>query len=341
MAAGTPVLRLLGAFLCPGLQKENIQHFQAEEEANLLRRQRQYLELECRRFKRRMLLGRHNLEQDLVREIFGQIPLDEIDEARVNCSVHPLLLPEGSPACPNLYANWLVILLLVTFLLVTNVLLMNLLIAMFSDQSHSGGGLGSEALAQPPGRCSYTFQMVQGNADMFWRFQRYHLIVEYQERPALAPPFILFSHLGLVLRRVFRKEAGQKRARLERDLPEPLDQKMVTWEAVQKESYLSRLERSRRDSEAEVLRRTAHRVDVIAKQLGGLREQEKRIRGLESQVNYCTVLLASVADRLPLGSAHHNSWNLAMGSRQAPAERGGAGGAEITQRPAGPLLSDT
>lgn len=56
--------------------------------------------------------------------------------------------------------------------------------------------------------------MVQGNADMFWRFQRYHLIVEYQERPALAPPFILLSHLGLVLKRAFRKEAGQKRARL-------------------------------------------------------------------------------------------------------------------------------
>lgn len=27
------------------------------------------MELECRRFKRRMLLGRHNLEQDLVREV--------------------------------------------------------------------------------------------------------------------------------------------------------------------------------------------------------------------------------------------------------------------------------
>ncbi|KAL7848858.1 hypothetical protein SRHO_G00204810 [Serrasalmus rhombeus] len=49
-------------------QKENIQHFQAEEEANLLRRQRQYLELECRRFKRRILIARHNVEQDLVRE---------------------------------------------------------------------------------------------------------------------------------------------------------------------------------------------------------------------------------------------------------------------------------
>uniref|UniRef100_A0A452TJB8 Ion transport domain-containing protein n=1 Tax=Ursus maritimus TaxID=29073 RepID=A0A452TJB8_URSMA len=131
-------------------------------------------------------------------QIFGQIPLDEIDgyphratcvsEARVNCSLHPLL-QEDSPSCPNLYANWLVILLLVTFLLVTNVLLMNLLIAMFS----------------------YTFQVVQGNADMFWKFQRYHLIVEYHERPALAPPFILLSHLSLMLKRVFRKGAEQKR----------------------------------------------------------------------------------------------------------------------------------
>ncbi len=50
-------------------QKEKFQHFQAEEEANLLRRQRQYLELECRRFKRRILIARHNVEQDLMREV--------------------------------------------------------------------------------------------------------------------------------------------------------------------------------------------------------------------------------------------------------------------------------
>lgn len=45
------------------------------------------------------------------------------------------------PPCPNVYANWLVILLLVIFLLVTNVLLLNLLIAMFrlgtENQSYS------------------------------------------------------------------------------------------------------------------------------------------------------------------------------------------------------------
>ncbi|XP_047679587.1 transient receptor potential cation channel subfamily M member 5 isoform X2 [Prionailurus viverrinus] len=246
-------------------------------------------------------------------QIFGQIPLDEIDEARVNCSLHPLL-QEGSASCPNLYANWLVILLLVTFLLVTNVLLMNLLIAMFS----------------------YTFQVVQGNADMFWKFQRYHLIAEYHERPALAPPFILLSHLSLALKRLFQKGAEQRRARLERDLAEPLDQKMVTWETVQKENYLSRLERQRKDSKEEVLRKTAHRVDIMAKYLGGLREQEKRIKHLESQVNYCTALLSSMAQ----GGSYRNSQNTEDGHQQASAGRRegvGSGG----HPEAGRLLSDT
>ncbi|XP_039864672.1 serine/threonine-protein kinase TAO1 [Simochromis diagramma] len=49
-------------------QKENFQNYQAEEEANLQRRQRQYLELECRRFKRRILTTRHRIEKDLLRE---------------------------------------------------------------------------------------------------------------------------------------------------------------------------------------------------------------------------------------------------------------------------------
>ncbi|XP_053416783.1 transient receptor potential cation channel subfamily M member 5 isoform X3 [Nycticebus coucang] len=307
-------------------------------------------------------------------QIFGQIPLDEIDEARVNCSTHPLLL-ERSPSCPNLYANWLVIILLVTFLLVTNVLLMNLLIAMFS----------------------YTFQVVQGNADMFWKFQRYHLIVEYHERPALAPPFILLSHLSLLLRGALRK-AQHKREHLgegggwarpsqgrgqvreawalpwpcrpwlgsiqadrsprgqaqrgqqapcglhipawdlsfpgylapcpearpgsatsahvapaklapalafpERELPDPLDQKIVTWETVQKENFLSKVEKRRRDSEGEVLRKTAHRVDFVAKYLGGLREQEKRIKSLELQASGKDICSA------PLPAGRRCPWGL-------------------------------
>lgn len=50
-------------------QKECLQQMQAEEEASLLRRQRQYYELQCRQYKRKMLLARHSLEQDLLREV--------------------------------------------------------------------------------------------------------------------------------------------------------------------------------------------------------------------------------------------------------------------------------
>ncbi|KAI5126100.1 Serine/Threonine-Protein Kinase Tao1, partial [Manis pentadactyla] len=49
-------------------QKENIQHFQAEEKTNLLQHQRHYLELQCRRFKRSMLVRHHALEKDFLRE---------------------------------------------------------------------------------------------------------------------------------------------------------------------------------------------------------------------------------------------------------------------------------
>lgn len=51
---------------------------------------------------------------------------------QTNCTMELGEILKGTlPPCPNIYANWLVILLLVIYLLVTNVLLLNLLIAMF------------------------------------------------------------------------------------------------------------------------------------------------------------------------------------------------------------------
>uniref|UniRef100_A0A8C6XNB1 Ion transport domain-containing protein n=1 Tax=Naja naja TaxID=35670 RepID=A0A8C6XNB1_NAJNA len=119
-------------------------------------------------------------------QIFGQIPLSEIDG--VYFGVASILMEDANP-CPNTYANWLVLILLVIFLLVANILLLNLLIAMFS----------------------YTFSKVQGNSDIYWKSQRYNLILEYHSRPALAPPFILISHLHLLCKRHIRKVQLAKR----------------------------------------------------------------------------------------------------------------------------------
>ncbi|KAL7977238.1 hypothetical protein Chor_009187 [Crotalus horridus] len=121
------------------------------------------------------------------------IPLTEIDAAQItasNCTYDPLaILMEDANPCTNTYANWLVLILLVIFLLVANILLLNLLIAMFS----------------------YTFSKVQGNSDIYWKSQRYNLILEYHSRPALAPPFILISHLHLLFKRHIRKVQSAKR----------------------------------------------------------------------------------------------------------------------------------
>ncbi|XP_031425528.1 transient receptor potential cation channel subfamily M member 5 [Clupea harengus] len=199
--------------------------------------------------------------------IFGQIPLEEIDAAHMpqtNCTMELGEILKGTlPPCPNIYANWLVILLLVIYLLVTNVLLLNLLIAMFS----------------------YTFQVVQGNTDIFWKFQRYNLIVEYHSRPALAPPFIIISHLSQLVLSLFKKTES-KLEDLERELPMVLDQKLMTWETVQKENYLAKLERQHWESSEERLKSTSSKVQSVLKTVEGFKEQVKRLSSMEAQVKY-------------------------------------------------------
>ncbi|XP_041918120.1 transient receptor potential cation channel subfamily M member 5 isoform X2 [Alosa sapidissima] len=216
--------------------------------------------------------------------IFGQIPLEEIDAARMpetNCTTDVGEIIRGTlPPCPNIYANWLVILLLVIYLLVTNVLLLNLLIAMFS----------------------YTFQVVQGNTDIFWKFQRYNLIVEYHSRPALAPPFIIISHLSQLLLSVCNKTES-KQEHLEREFPPVLDQKLMTWETVQKENYLAKLERQHLESSEERLRNTSSKVQSVLRTVEAFKEQFKRLSSMEAQVKYwitdCFAQNTSKLDRDP------------------------------------------
>lgn len=49
--------------------KENMQHSQAEEEAHLLSQQRVFYDRNCRAFKRKVMIKRHDLEQEQIREV--------------------------------------------------------------------------------------------------------------------------------------------------------------------------------------------------------------------------------------------------------------------------------
>ncbi|KAM9299440.1 transient receptor potential cation channel subfamily M member 4 [Gastrophryne carolinensis] len=213
-------------------------------------------------------------------QIFGQIELNQMDAGKLempNCTNDPVaIMNEELPPCPNTFANWLVILLLVVFLLVANILLLNLLIAMFS----------------------YTFSKVQGNSDIYWKFQRYNLIVEYHNRPALAPPFIIISHIHTFIKRKIRKVESQKIRHFMLELKPPLDSRMLTWEAVQKENYLVNITKHKRDSDTERLRRTSQKVDTALKQLIEIKEHDRRLKALETDLEYCGKALAWIIEAL-------------------------------------------
>ncbi|NWW29824.1 TRPM5 protein, partial [Panurus biarmicus] len=212
-------------------------------------------------------------------QIFGQIPLDEIDSKEISFpSTWPFLnthsqLEHGAPSNKYMTKFCYIHLYLVVVKRVT---------CFYSP---------------PPPNCSYTFQVVQGNTDIFWKVQRYNLIVEYHGRPALAPPFIIINHITLVLRRLFNKMEHKKK-HLERDLPLSLDQKIITWELVQKEHYLVNLEQVKKESNEERLKATSNKVDNLTKYFSGLKEQEKRFKVLEAQICYCTAIISSMAEVL-------------------------------------------
>uniref|UniRef100_A0A8D0GRP7 Transient receptor potential cation channel subfamily M member 4 n=1 Tax=Sphenodon punctatus TaxID=8508 RepID=A0A8D0GRP7_SPHPU len=131
---------------------------------------------------------------------------------------------------------------------------------------------------------SYTFSKVQGNSDIYWKSQRYSLILEYHSRPTLAPPFIVFSHLHLIVKRYVRKVQSAKGQHFLLDLSEVQDGRLLTWESVQKETFLVAQARQNRERDTERLRRTSQKVDMALKQLSEIRESERRLRTLETQV---------------------------------------------------------
>ncbi|XP_071965628.1 transient receptor potential cation channel subfamily M member 3-like [Antedon mediterranea] len=68
------------------------------------------------------------------------------------------------------------------YLLIGNVLLLNLLIAIFS----------------------FVFDEVQSKALQIWRYERYALVMEYADRPAIPAPFVIFQHLFMILSWLYR-----------------------------------------------------------------------------------------------------------------------------------------
>lgn len=118
-------------------------------------------------------------------QMYGELFIDDILEDKVNCTTGlPVCMQPGAEEpCIDEYGKYVAPVYMAVYMLFTNILLLNLLIAIFN----------------------YTFEKIQEDSDKVWKFQRYDLISEYRDRPALCPPFIIVAHIFSVLTWIFRK----------------------------------------------------------------------------------------------------------------------------------------
>ncbi|XP_037034801.1 transient receptor potential cation channel trpm isoform X3 [Bradysia coprophila] len=93
---------------------------------------------------------------------------------------------ESPGQIPCVTGNWVTPITMAMYLLIANILLINLLIAVFNN----------------------IFIEVNAVSHQVWMFQRFTVVMEYQQKPVLPPPLIAFSHCYSLLKYFIRKAKG-------------------------------------------------------------------------------------------------------------------------------------
>lgn len=104
--------------------------------------------------------------------LYGEVYADNIDP---DCGNEPGMIP-----C--LPGRWITPAVMSIYLLIANILLINLLIAVFNN----------------------IFNEVNAVAHQVWMFQRFTVVMEYEQKPVLPPPLIVVCHIYLVVKYLLR-----------------------------------------------------------------------------------------------------------------------------------------
>ena len=97
--------------------------------------------------------------------------------------------PNGDPMVPCHPGRWVTPIAMTLYLLAANILILNLLIAVFNN----------------------IYQEVKAISNEVWNFQRYSVVMEYEEKPTLPPPLIILSHIWRLVRFLKRRLYSSRR----------------------------------------------------------------------------------------------------------------------------------
>uniref|UniRef100_A0A663EVT0 non-specific serine/threonine protein kinase n=1 Tax=Aquila chrysaetos chrysaetos TaxID=223781 RepID=A0A663EVT0_AQUCH len=196
--------------------------------------------------------------------MFGEVYAGEIDVCETNEDC-----PPGSFLTPFLQA---------VYLFVQYIIMVNLLIAFFNN----------------------VYYDLKSISNKLWKYNRYRYIMTYHEKPWLPPPFILLSHIGLLINRIFHHRPPNELDQEEGDKLHDFEEQCV-------EKYFHEKNESLSSSDSERIRLTTERVEEMFLQLKEVHEKvfyiKESLLSLDSQLGHLQDLSALTVDILKVLSA--------------------------------------
>ncbi|KAJ7335551.1 hypothetical protein JRQ81_013492 [Phrynocephalus forsythii] len=209
--------------------------------------------------------------------IFGEVYAGEIDAC------------ESDPDCPP--GSFLTPFLQAVYLFVQYIIMVNLLIAFFN----------------------HVYFDMKSISDKLWKYNRYRYIMTYHEKPWLPPPFIILSHVGILINHLCHRrlpnelDQEEEHDELKLYLSDEELKKLHDFEEQCVEKYLHEKNESLHSSDSERIRFTTERVEEMFSQLKEVHEKVFYIKdallALDSQLGHLQDLSVLTVDTLKVISA--------------------------------------
>lgn len=200
--------------------------------------------------------------------LYGEVFADAID---------PPCGGEGEGPCRT--GRWVSPVVMSLYLLVANILLINLLIAVFNN----------------------IFNEVNAISHQVWMFQRFTVVMEYEQKPVLPPPFILLSHLYMLAQFVLRKLRGQRSETYDNGLKLFLEnddlERLHDFEEECVEGYFREKDAKLLSSMEERVRTINERVDHISQKVEDVIQKENAHTSTYQNIEFHLRKLEELSDQ--------------------------------------------
>ncbi|XP_048188385.1 transient receptor potential cation channel subfamily M member 7 isoform X1 [Perognathus longimembris pacificus] len=203
--------------------------------------------------------------------IFGEVYAYEIDVCANDSTVKEICGP----------GTWLTPFLQAVYLFVQYIIMVNLLIAFFNN----------------------VYLQVKAISNIVWKYQRYHFIMAYHEKPVLPPPLIILSHIVSLFCCVCKRRKKDKTSDGPKlFLTEEDQKKLHDFEEQCVEMYFNEKDDKFHSGSEERIRVTFERVEQMCIQIKEVGDRvnyiKRSLQSLDSQIGHLQDLSALTVDTL-------------------------------------------